>query len=532
MARIAQRSTVHARAASRPRAPTTFRSRLRHLNAIYATTAPLLRSIVHLHAARKIQCHATPDDLLACWPREEPLAVIYSGHGPGEHARWTVLARPRQTVSAQAGEDWERACPFLRQELRAASPAPGAALDTPIFVGGWIGWISYDLGREIEPRAQLSACGAERDRDWPAMQWHRCDDALVHDRTTQAWWVVGEGWERVWQGVISNAQARRVLSTSRLAGDNGSRFDLASCLARDGLPRERYIAACERVLEYIRAGDVYQVNLAHRISHTFEGSARAMFLRLLASASPWFGAYVEHTEGSIRQAVCSVSPELLFKIESATGRITTRPMKGTRAPGEGAIEALRQSSKDLAELNMIVDLMRNDLGRVCEVGSVRVERGREVEWHGRPSERGNATADDAQRSGQGILQATATVAGVVRRGTTLADVLRAIVPGGSVTGAPKIRAMQIIDELEPARRGPYCGAIGFVGDDGASAMNVAIRTALIRGRADPTSPALDAILHGLLDYSVGAGIVADSSAEAEWAETLEKARVLRAIRPL
>jgi para-aminobenzoate synthetase component 1 len=283
------------------------------------------------------------------------------------------------------------------------------------------------------------------------------------------------------------------------------------------------------VLEYIRAGDVYQVNLAHRLSYTFEGSTRELFQRLLVTASPWFGAYLEATDGARRHAVCSVSPELLFRIEGGTGRIVTRPMKGTRAPADGAAEALRESAKDQAELNMIVDLMRNDLGRVCEVGSVRVERGREVEWHGEPEPGSRDPATAHRATGLGILQATATVGGVVRAGLTVADVIRALVPGGSVTGAPKIRAMQIIDELEPMRRGPYCGAIGFVGDDGSCAMNVGIRTALIHGRADPASSARDAIAHGVMDYSVGAGIVADSAAESEWLETLEKAGVLRAL---
>lgn len=394
-----------------------------------------------------------------------------------------------------------------------------------MFTGGWMGWISYDFGREIERRASHPD-GAERDRDWAIMEWQRCDQALVHDRATGGWWVVGEGWERVWHAVLHSATVPDGASSA-----SGARTRVASApppavrsLTRSR--REAYIAACERVLEYIRAGDVYQVNLAHRLSHTFEGSARGFYRRLLAIASPWFGTYLEATDGSRRHALCSVSPELLFRIEGATGRIVARPMKGTRAPADGAAEALRESPKDQAELNMIVDLMRNDLGRVCEVGSVRVERGREVEWHGEPQAYIRDRATEHRATGGGILQATATISGVVRAGLTVADVIRALVPSGSVTGAPKIRAMQIIDELEPVRRGPYCGAIGIVGDDGSCAMNVGIRTALISGRVDPTSRACDAIVQGVMDYSVGAGIVADSVAESEWLETLDKAGVL------
>lgn len=482
-----------------------------------------------MNRARPIECDATPDDVLARWPADQPLAVLYSGAGPDDQARWTVIARPAEVVLAHSGQDWELQCPFLNRPVRTPSLLVREEI---VFSGGWIGWISYDLGREIEPRAQAPNAAAARDRHWPIMEWHRCDQALVHDRATGAWWVVGEGWEHLWQGAMhavppGPSHASRAESGVRTAPPESG-----------DAQRSRYFAACERVLEYIRAGDIYQANLAHRISHTFEGSARAMFRRLLSAASPWFGAYVERTQGDSRHAVCSVSPELLFKIDPATGRIVTRPMKGTRAPGPDAERALRESDKDRAELHMIVDLMRNDLGRVCEVGSVRVERGRDVEWHGAQgaNARGHITDHDSPAppstssggGAAGILQATATVVGIVREGATLADVIRAIVPGGSVTGAPKIRAMQIIDELEPVRRGPYCGAVGFVGDDGSCAMNVAIRTALITGHSHPASSARDAIVDGTLDYSVGAGIVADSSPEAEWLETLEKAGVLRA----
>jgi anthranilate/para-aminobenzoate synthase component I len=153
--------------------------------------------------------------------------------------------------------------------------------------------------------------------------------------------------------------------------------------------------------------------------------------------------------------------------------------------------------------------MRNDLGRVCEFGSVRVDEPRVIERHG-------------GRGEGGVWQGVATVSGTVRAGLDLADVLRATFPPGSVTGAPKIRAMQIIDELEPVPRGPYCGAIGFISDCGRAAFNVAIRTAVLHSRAPGAGP------DGpwTLDYSVGAGIVADSRPDLEWRETLAKAGAL------
>jgi para-aminobenzoate synthetase component 1 len=166
---------------------------------------------------------------------------------------------------------------------------------------------------------------------------------------------------------------------------------------------------------------------------------------------------------------------------------------------------------------MIVDLMRNDLGRVCDFGSVRVETPRQIETHGGPR--------------RGVLQATAAVSGTLRPGLTIADVLATAFPGGSVTGAPKIRAMQIIDELEPIQRGPYCGCFGWIGDDGAAAFNILIRTALLTGTpAGPATAPASTLADGTLDYSIGAGIVADSDPEAEWEETLAKAGILRGLQ--
>jgi para-aminobenzoate synthetase component 1 len=261
---------------------------------------------------------------------------------------------------------------------------------------------------------------------------------------------------------------------------------------RFGLAANAYREKVARVIEYIRAGDVYQVNLAHHLEAEFSGSSRGFFLELAAGAEPWYGAYVEGPSG----AVCSASPELFLAYDPASRRVTTRPMKGTRRASAPDRELLF-SQKDAAELNMITDLMRNDLGRVCELGSVRVDHKRDLERH--------ATREAA------LLQTTATVSGLVRRGTSLRDLFAATFPGGSITGAPKIRAMQIISELEGRPRGVYCGSIGFISDSGPAAFNIAIRTASISS--------------GIISYGVGAGIVADSDPAAEWQETLDKAGV-------
>jgi para-aminobenzoate synthetase component 1 len=274
--------------------------------------------------------------------------------------------------------------------------------------------------------------------------------------------------------------------------------------------RERFEAGVARVLEYLRAGDCYQVNLSHRLSASFEGSPRALFLDLARRARPWMGVYAEWDDGPTRRAVAGVSPEEFLTL-GAGATIRTRPMKGTRPDAPGMDADLRQSPKDRAELAMIVDLMRNDLGRVCDLGSVRVGEPRRLERH----------------AGGGVLQATAEVLGRRRADLSTLDLLRATFPGGSVTGAPKVRAMQIIDELEPVRRGLYCGATGYLSRDGRAAFNIAIRTASIQG--EPTGAGS---LRGVLDYGVGAGIVSDSDPASEWRETLDKARPLARVAPL
>lgn len=250
--------------------------------------------------------------------------------------------------------------------------------------------------------------------------------------------------------------------------------------------RDAYTRAVARTIEYIRAGDIFQANIAHEMTSEFEGSARGLFMSLLTRAAPWFGALIESDAGTI----VSASPELFLEADFASGAVTTRPIKGTRPPARA--EELRHSEKDAAELVMIVDLMRNDLGRVCRYGSVRVPEPRRLEHHA------------------GVAHTVATVCGTLRQGVTPGDVIRATFPPGSVTGAPKVRAMQVIDELETFDRGAYCGAIGMISACGRGTWSVAIRTATISG--------------GWARYPVGAGIVADSDPEAEWLETLHKAR--------
>jgi anthranilate/para-aminobenzoate synthase component I len=256
-----------------------------------------------------------------------------------------------------------------------------------------------------------------------------------------------------------------------------------------------YQTAVARAMEYIAAGDIFQVNLSQRFTAGLPEQPSVIYERLWRQAPALYGAYLDFVD----HALLSNSPELFLHISKrpdGSRRVVTRPIKGTRARMPGMDLELRDSVKDQAELNMIVDLERNDLGRVCEIGSVKVVEPRRIEAH--PT----------------VYHGVAGVEGVLRGEVGFVDLLRATFPGGSVTGAPKIRAMQIIDELEPTRRGPYCGAIGYVAVDGSMEFNIAIRTMIVE--------------NGRVHVPVGGGVVADSTPQAEYRETLVKAQAMLA----
>lgn len=258
------------------------------------------------------------------------------------------------------------------------------------------------------------------------------------------------------------------------------------------------------MLEYIRAGDIYQLNLSQRLEARWPGSAEAFYLALREQSPAQFGAFIGAGLSGGVGAIASISPELLLRTRGT--KVETRPIKGTRPRPANLQDAARfeqellLSDKERAELNMIVDLERNDLGRVCEYGSVRVRSAGEIE--ALPT----------------LFHRVATIEGTLKPGTRMTELMKAIFPGGSITGAPKLRAMQIIRELEPVPRGPYCGAIGWLDIHGDMELNLAIRTAVCDAEA------------GTVHYHAGSGIVADSDPAKEYEETLQKsAAFLRAV---
>ncbi|MDB6178818.1 aminodeoxychorismate synthase component I [Paracoccus sp. Z330] len=260
--------------------------------------------------------------------------------------------------------------------------------------------------------------------------------------------------------------------------------------------RARYDSAIAQVHRYIEAGDTYQINLTFPMTAKVHGAPLAIYAALGARQPVGEGAYID-LGGPI---VLSRSPELFFSVDDQR-RIRTRPMKGTAARGTtpasdlAAAQALASSEKDRAENLMIVDLLRNDISRVCEPGSVRVPSLFRIEKY--------AT----------VHQMTSTVEGQLTHSATLIDILRALFPCGSITGAPKIRSMQIIAELEQQPRGVYCGAIGWVDPAGPMRFSVAIRTPVLSG-------------DGVLRLNVGGGITHDSAAGSEWSEALCKSQFL------
>lgn len=268
------------------------------------------------------------------------------------------------------------------------------------------------------------------------------------------------------------------------------------------ISRAQYDAAFAGVLAYIAAGDCYQINLTFPMqAQLLSGDTLGLYGALRARQKVGHGAYVDLGVGPI---LVSRSPELFFGLD-AGGRIEARPMKGT-APRDpdpvidaGLAEELRASVKGQAENLMIVDLLRNDIARIAKVGSVKVPQLFGIEHY--------AT----------LHQMVSRVVGQLDRPANLPDLMTALFPCGSITGAPKIRAMQIIAELEPFARGAYCGAIGWMGPDGAAAFSVAIRTLSLHGNQ--------------ITLNVGGGVVQDSTAEGEWEEALWKARYLNGLSP-
>ncbi len=433
--------------------------------------------------------------------------LLESGTREPKLGRWSFVAcdpfltyrtkGARIEIWRAAGREVREGDPFyslrdLLSECQVDRPA-GA----PPLIAGALGYFAYDLGRFVErvpetavddvPVADchlgfygaVAAIDHVEDRAWVSAIGAPETDPDSAQRLAER--RAGELAER-----LADAQPEAPIETLPQTMDA---FPISSNFTHD-----EYIAALKRVKEYIAAGDIYQANLTQRLSAQMARTPWSLYRRLTAANPAPFAAYFETPDC----AVVSCSPERFLQVRS--GEVETRPIKGTRprgaTPEEDArlAEELRNSTKDRAENVMIVDLERNDLGRVCDYGSVHVPELFALESY--------AT----------VHHLVSTVRGRLHTGKTALDCLRASFPGGSITGAPKVRSMEIIEELEPTRRGIYTGAIGYLCFSGDMDVNIVIRTLVVKD--------------GTAYFQVGGGIVADSDPEAEYQETLDKARAL------
>jgi para-aminobenzoate synthetase component 1 len=458
----------------------------------------------------------TPLRALAAVEDAPHTSFFESAGAPGDSSEWTLLAFDpawRLEISADAlfrvdDRGAARLPGRPLEALAAAWPARAEVVDAPPapFLSGLAGAIAYDFKNWVERYPQR----ARRETPIPDLSLGFYDAVWAWRRSTGEGWCISTGiaetnagrreararavMESQWARITSGAgSAHRVeaASDANPARERGLVPRSASGSVRSNFTRDSYCRMVETALEHIAAGDIYQVNLSQRFLVELAHRPAALYRSLREAAPAPFLAYLSLAG----LGIASSSPERFFRVR---GRgIETWPIKGTRprggTPAEDASlrEELVRSEKDRAENVMIVDLERNDLGRVCEIGSVSVP----------------ALCDVASHSN--VHHFESRVVGTLREDAGPAEILRALFPGGSITGTPKIRSVQIIDELEPVRRGIYTGALGYWDVGGDCDWNIAIRT-MVAG-------------HGMASFHVGGGIVADSTPEGEYEETLVKA---------
>lgn len=356
--------------------------------------------------------------------------------------------------------------------------------DGPPFQGGAIGYFGYELGHHVESLAS----NAVDDLDLPDLNVGFYDWVIAFDHLTGESWVLTT---ELSPNYRSHWIQERLRQPQPFASSQNGYPNRPTSL-KSNFTKPAYMDAVRRVKQYIVDGDVYQANISQRFEAEIDGNAWSLYQRLRETSQAPYGSYLQFPEVTI----LSSSPEQFLRLDNRL--VETRPMKGTRPRGGTAAddsllnEELATSEKDRAENIMIVDLLRNDLGKVCIPGSIEVPELFTVEEY------------------SNVHQMVSSVTGRLRLEHDAIDLLKACFPGGSVTGAPKIRAMEIINEIEPVQRSVYCGAIGYIGFNGSMQTSIPIRTMLMKEHK--------------VYFQVGAGIVSDSDPEAEYQETLDKAR--------
>lgn len=434
----------------------------------------------------------------------EPYALLLDSAtaGPGRdvalHGRWSFIALdPFDTLTVQ-GSDLTNPFDALKTKLAAARPIKSTPA-LPPFIGGAAGFWGYDLARWLEQLPPAERPNAIDDQNLPDMALGFYDVVLAFDMACHRTVLLSSGEpERDPDRRTDRARSRAAQMRARIeAAQPPQRSAPSHAVAvTSNFTRTGYENAVTRVIDYIRAGDIFQANLTQRFEARLDKNDTAydLYLRLRAQSPAPFASFFNFGAG----ALISSSPERFLFCRN--GEVETKPIKGTRPRGVTPKEDKRlaaellTSEKDRAENVMIVDLLRNDLSRVCADHSVVVDKLCALE------------------SFANVHHLVSTVRGKLRDGLTNVDLLTAAFPGGSITGAPKLRAMEIIAELEPTTRGPYCGAIGYLGFDGAMDTSIAIRTMTLKGDR--------------ITFQAGGGITAESDPAAEYEETLAKARAM------
>ena len=430
----------------------------------------------------------------------QPWAMFLdSGKPVSQYGRYDILvANPFMTICTNEGAEGSYS-EIMQGGIKTISQDdPFDLVDTALagfkcpenaypFCGGAVGYFGYDLAREVEDLPSIAKSTAT-----PSMMIGLYDWAVIVDHRQQIATLVSHGTQ---QSTLDQWQDLCHLFESEVVAQSSAAFEVIGEVTSN-MTFDEYASAFHAIKQFIREGDCYQVNLAQRFAAPARGDSWQAYQKLRELSPAPFMSYMNFGDWQ----VLSGSPERFLQV---TGRhVETRPIKGTRPRAEDAAidyryaQELQNSIKDRAENLMIVDLLRNDISKNCEIGSVKADKLFQLQ------------------SFANVHHLVSFVTGKLQQGRTAIQLLRGCFPGGSITGAPKLRSMQIIEALEKHRRGVYCGAIGYIGFDGNMDTNIAIRTAVFSKQSRDSSE---------ISFYAGGGIVADSELEKEYAETLDKA---------
>jgi len=439
----------------------------------------------------------SPLEIFEVFSKEKNCFFLDSSLNVGSLGRYSFLGIDPALILKTKGED-----PFkrIREELEVYN---AAFADPSIgFLGGAVGYLAYDLGFVFEKKIKKKF---KPDLGIPDSFFGFYNSCVIIDHCKQIFYILSLGYpEKSAHSAKTLARDNfkkiyNLLAKINSSGNRGKNNGVEKTgKISSNFTKTEYLNAIRRAKEYIKKGDIYQVNLSQMFSAKTGLSAFQIYKRLRSVSSSCFSAFFDAGDFQI----ISSSPERFLKFDGEV--VSTRPMKGTRPRSESRLKDaafkrdLLESAKDKAELMMIVDLERNDLGRVCSYDTVKVPVLRELEEY------------------QTVFQTTASIEGRLHKNKDRLDLLRACFPGGSIIGCPKIRAMEIIEELEPDRRSIYTGCLGYLSFSGAMDFNILIRSILKK--------------EDQLYFSSGGGIVADSDPQEEYQETLVKTKgILRAI---